>query len=65
MGLAIPQDAARRPEAFADAVIEAYRNEALWDDLSLNGLKFMENNFSYALGLKRLKRLIDEITLAQ
>ncbi len=47
--------------SFADAVIEAYQDEALWNGLSRNGLEFMEQNFSYARGLERLGKLIDEV----
>ena len=47
--------------SFADAVVEAHQDEALWNGLSENGLEFMERNFSYARGLERLGKLIDEI----
>ena len=47
--------------SFADAVIEAHQDETLWNELSGNGLEFMEQNFSYARGLERLGKLIDEI----
>ncbi|MFV0370565.1 MAG: glycosyltransferase [Azonexus sp.] len=48
-------------ERFADVVIEAYQNEVLWNELSENGLEFMEQHFSYARGLERLGQLIDEV----
>ncbi|MCB1826134.1 MAG: glycosyltransferase [Candidatus Competibacteraceae bacterium] len=51
-------------EHFADAVIEAHQDEALWNRLSENGLEFMERNFSYARGLQRLGTLIDEVFAA-
>lgn len=51
-------------ERFADAVIEAHQNEALWNSLSVNGLEFMEQNFSYARGLERLGRLLDDVSVA-
>ncbi|QQS54573.1 MAG: glycosyltransferase [Candidatus Competibacteraceae bacterium] len=51
-------------ERFADAVIEAHQDEALWNSLSTNGLEFMEQNFSYARGLERLGKLIDEVFAA-
>lgn len=47
--------------SFADAVIEAHQDEMLWNGLSENGLEFMEENFSYARGLERLGKLIDEV----
>ena len=51
-------------ERFADSVIEVHQSEALWDSLSENGLEFMEQNFSYARGLERLGRLLDDISTA-
>ncbi len=63
MGLVDRRDVmiANDAEEFAAAVVEAYQNEALWNDLSKHGLEFMEQNFSYARGLERLGKLIDEI----
>ena len=64
MGLVNRRDImiANDTEEFAAAVVEAYRDEALWNRLSKHGLEFMEQNFSYARGLERLGKLIDEIS---
>jgi glycosyltransferase involved in cell wall biosynthesis len=37
---------ADRPKAFADAVVELYANEALWQRIAENGLRLMTSQFS-------------------
>jgi GT2 family glycosyltransferase/glycosyltransferase involved in cell wall biosynthesis len=51
----------RDPAGFANAVIEAYQDEVLWDELSVNGLRLFEHSYSFARGLERLKALLDSI----
>ena len=46
----------------ADAAIEAYQDEALWNTLSINGLELMRDNYSFESGLARLEQLIEQIT---
>jgi len=47
---------------FANAVLEAHQSEVLWNSLSENGLEFMRQNFSYARGLERLSKLLDDVS---
>ncbi|QNP41275.1 glycosyltransferase [Lysobacter solisilvae (ex Woo and Kim 2020)] len=48
MHLAAGEDVlvADEPHAFADAVVRAYRDEALWQRLAVNGLRNVERHFS-------------------
>ncbi|MEY4641273.1 MAG: hypothetical protein RLZZ227_1267 [Pseudomonadota bacterium] len=46
---------------FARAVVEAYEDEVLWDELSTNGLRLFEQNYSFARGLERLRELLGAI----
>ena len=48
-------------KAFAEAVIDAYRDETLWNVLSAAGLDLVREEYSFARGLARLGRLIDAI----
>jgi glycosyltransferase involved in cell wall biosynthesis len=45
------------PKEFASAVVELYRNPVLWNRLSANGRKKIENEFSYAAIRDRLARI--------
>ena len=49
-------------EEFAASVIAAYSNEALWANLSENGLSLFEEHYSFASGLKRFRALIEQIS---
>ncbi len=51
------------PRAFAGAVVRLYRDEALWNRLSANGLDFMERRFSFAAGRRELSRLLQSVGL--
>ncbi len=51
----------RDAAAFAAAVIEAYQDEVLWDELSVNGLTLFEQHYSFARGLERLGNLLDAV----
>jgi O-antigen biosynthesis protein len=46
------------PEAFAQAVIEIYRDEALWTQVSNNGLDLFRREFSFERGLERFRKLL-------
>lgn len=46
------------PEAFAQAIIAIYRDEALWTRVSNNGLDFARREFSFARGLERFRKLL-------
>ncbi len=46
------------PEAFAQAIIEIYRDEALWARVSNKGLDFSRREFSFARGLERFQKLL-------
>jgi GT2 family glycosyltransferase len=50
--------------AFAAAVVEAYQDEVLWDELSANGLRLFEQDYSFARGLERLRALLTDIGLS-
>jgi len=52
-------------EAFAAAVIELYCDEVLWNRLSQKGLELFEQQYSFARGMERLGRLLDEVTAAR
>ncbi len=51
----VAEDAA----AFAAAVIELYRNEALWETLSAHGLVNVERHFSFGAARTALQRILD------
>ena len=46
------------PKTFAQAVIEIYRDEALWTRVSNKGLEFSGREFSFAQGLERFRKLL-------
>lgn len=45
-------------QAFADAVVSAYRDEALWQRLSANGLLNVERHFSLDAGREVVRRVL-------
>ncbi len=49
------------PAAFAQAVINLYSDEALWQKLSDNGLDYVESRYSLAAGLVNFGRMLAEI----
>jgi glycosyltransferase involved in cell wall biosynthesis len=46
---------------FAKDLIELYLNKDLWDLLSKNSQKFVEDNFSYELGRQKLASLLSDL----
>jgi glycosyltransferase involved in cell wall biosynthesis len=48
------------PRAFADAVIRLYRDEQLWNRLSVEGVRVMERHFSFAAATRALERLVGD-----
>jgi len=46
------------PQAFAQAVIQAYTDETLWQKLSQNGLRNVEKYFSFAAAKRALAELL-------
>lgn len=51
------------PQDFADAVVRIYSDAQLWDKVSLNGLKTIQENYSLQTFERNLARLLDEIGL--
>ena len=51
---------ADQPEDFAEQVIRLYRDQSLWESLAENGVKFIEDNYSFAINQKRIAALLDE-----
>lgn len=51
---------AETPEDFAAQVIRAYRDEALWTQLSDNGIANVQRHFSFDSALAALRRLLGE-----
>ncbi|HZQ07511.1 MAG TPA: glycosyltransferase family 4 protein, partial [Anaerolineae bacterium] len=49
------------PLRFADAVMELYMNQTLWNELSINGLVLIENYFSASVARAALVRLFQEL----
>ncbi len=49
------------PHRFADAVMELYTNQTLWNELSINGLVLIENYFSASVARAALVRLFQEL----
>lgn len=50
--------------SFAAAIVDAYEDEVLWDELSANGLKLFEREYSFARGIERLTALLESIGVA-
>lgn len=51
------------PKDFAEAVIEAYSNPRLWDELSLNGLAAVKEKFSLDVVEERLSAMLKSLGL--
>ena len=47
------------PEAFADAIVRLYHDEALWNRLSVNGLANVRNHFSKDAVRGALRELLE------
>jgi glycosyltransferase involved in cell wall biosynthesis len=63
MGLVNDQHAliADDPQAFADAVIRLYQDDALWSRLSVGGLELMQERYSEQAAARTLQRLLAHI----
>ena len=48
------------PAAFAQAVIDLYQDEALWERISGKGLELFRREFSFARGMERFRKLLVE-----
>ena len=48
-------------DAFADAVVRLYTDEALWDRISREGLRFVEDTYSVEAGLRRVDAFLRNI----
>ncbi|MEP4731430.1 glycosyltransferase [Parvibaculum sp.] len=61
MGLADGRDVlvADGEEAFCDAVLRLYEDEALWQELQRNGVSFVERNYSWESCLERCQTMLD------
>ena len=53
------------PETFANEVVRAYQDEALWKKLSDNGGLLMTRHYSFKQAREKLQNLIDELELAK
>ena len=51
------------PESFGEAIIELYNNEALWDQMSANGLEIIDRHFSFTAARQALMNLFDRLGL--
>lgn len=49
------------PQAFADALVQAYTDEALWGRLSCNGMAYLERTSSSTLATRRVGEILDMI----
>jgi glycosyltransferase involved in cell wall biosynthesis len=49
------------PKQFADAVVTLYKDEALWESVAANGVRHIEDNFSYAAVRSALKDVFAEL----
>jgi glycosyltransferase involved in cell wall biosynthesis len=50
------------PLDFATQVVRLHRDAALWNELSQNGLKNIEEHFSPAVAARDLAQLLEELT---
>jgi len=48
------------PEAFAQAIIEIYRDEVLWSNVSSRGLQLFRREYGFARGLERFRTLLEQ-----
>lgn len=51
------------PETFSDAIVELYENEALWQQMSDNGLEIIAQHYSFAAAQQALLNLFDRLNL--
>ena len=51
------------PEDFSEAIVELYHDEALWSQMSENGLKIIDQQFSFATARRDLRNLFDSLDL--
>lgn len=49
------------PEAYADAILQAYNDAVLWRNLSQNGYRFFVRNFSVEAVEQRLDSMLSEL----
>jgi glycosyltransferase involved in cell wall biosynthesis len=65
MGLALGQDVlvADDPAEFADAVVRVLNDDTLWAQLSTNGLKFVDENYSRTAARRRVREMVDALNL--
>jgi glycosyltransferase involved in cell wall biosynthesis len=52
---------ADNPDDFCNAVVTLYRNEALWNTISENGINTISQHFSFAAVRAALIELLEEI----
>jgi len=50
-------------ENFGEAIVELYNNEALWNQISTNGLEIIDQHFSFAVARQALMNLFDRLGL--
>jgi glycosyltransferase involved in cell wall biosynthesis len=46
-------------EAFAEAVVELYEDEAQWNHIAQNALATMQDNFSFTAARRAIRRIFD------
>ena len=51
---------ADNPSSFAEAVVRLYRDEELWNRLSMNGIQVMERHFGFAAARQAVEQLIGD-----
>ncbi|MCB0209223.1 MAG: glycosyltransferase [Anaerolineae bacterium] len=49
------------PASFSEAIVELYYNEALWDQMSANGLKIIDKHFSFTTARQALTDLLNSL----
>jgi len=54
---------AETPEAWAEAIVALYGDEARWSAVSRNAQAFAEENFSFATGVRTLRRGLEKVDL--
>ena len=61
MGLVNRQDVliANSAEEFADMILELYRDAALWEKLSVNGVRFIEQTYSISAATDKIRRIFN------
>lgn len=56
---------ANDPQSFAETVVKAYEDEALWKTLSQNGMAFFDKNYSLESGKNFFSNLMDTLNRRQ